>query len=564
MGVIGALEDAMTLNRLKRYKDIALFLMKNGAVKALRENQPGQNLPEEAETQPAEMNGDPSSFARGLEEMGPTFIKLGQLLSTRPEFLPQPYLDALARLQDNVKPFRADQVEEIVATELGVRLSKAFQEFDLEPIAAASLGQVHKARLRDGRLVAVKVQRPDIRETIREDLDALESIASSIDRHTEVGRKADFQEMLKEFRKTLFAELDYRLEAQNMVKLSTILEKYERIIVPQPVDDYTTSRVLTMEYVRGTKITSFSPLARLEMDGKALAEDLFKAYLDQVLVEGFFHADPHPGNVFLTDDRRIALIDLGMVARVDPEIRESLLKLLLEISEGRGREAAAVSMKIGTVTDDFDEQRFTREASEFVGRYHDATLDQIKVGRVMMELTRIAAQNGLHLLPELTMLGKTLLNLDEVGRTMEPQFDPNAVIREHANSIMQQQLLRNLSPNKLFSSILEMNEFVRKLPVRLNRVLDRIADNDFRIQAFDDIRIMESLQKVANRIAVGLVLASLIIGAAMLMRVESGFKIFGYPGLAMLMFIVAAGLGFGLVFNIMIRDSWPRKPRRRI
>ncbi len=240
-------------------------------------------------------DGHPEALAHDLEEMGPTFIKLGQLLSTRPEFLPQSYLDALARLQDKVKPFRADAVEEIVSSELGVRLSKGFLEFDLEPIAAASLGQVHKARLRDGRLVAVKVQRPGIRKMIREDLDALEDIASSLDRHTEIGRRAAFLEMLKEFRRTLFAELDYRQEAQNLIRLGKNLERYERLIVPQPVEDYTTSRVLTMDYVRGTKITSFSPLARLEMDGKVLADDLFKAYLDQVLVDGFFHADPHPG-----------------------------------------------------------------------------------------------------------------------------------------------------------------------------------------------------------------------------------------------------------------------------
>lgn len=553
----------MTLNRLKRYKDIAMLLLRHGDIQARQEPLTEADPPKDGDPQVTGSEGQPDALARDLEEMGPTFIKLGQLLSTRPEFLPQPYLEALTRLQDKVKPFPAEEVEEIVSSELGVRLSKGFQEFDLEPIAAASLGQVHKARLRDGRLVAVKVQRPGIRSMIREDLDALEDIASSLDRFTEVGRKTAFLEMLKEFRKTLFAELDYRLEAQNLIRLGKNLERFERIIVPQPVEDYTTSRVLTMEYVRGTKVTSFSPLARLEMDGKALAEDLFKAYLDQVLVDGFFHADPHPGNVFVTDDHRIALIDLGMVARVEPEMRESLLRLLLHISEGRGKEAAEFSIRVGTPMEDFDERKFIREASEFVLRYHDVTLENMKIGGVMMELTRIASRNGIRLLPELTMLGKTLLNLDEIGRTLDPEFDPNAVIREHANSITQRYLLNNLSPGKIFSSVLEVNEFVRKLPGRLNKVLDRLADNDFRIHTFDEVRLTESFQKVANRIAMGVVLASLIIGAAMLMRIESGFKLFGYPGLAMVMFVVAAGLGFALVFNIMVRDEWARRRKRQ-
>ncbi len=558
MGVIAF----MALDRLKRYKEIALLILRHSNVQTLREPGNEPDLPDD-EAGEEKSDGDPGALAHDLEEMGPTFIKLGQLLSTRQEFLPQPYLEALARLQDKVRPFPGDEVEAIVTSELGVRLSKGFLEFDLEPIAAASLGQVHKARLRDGRLVAVKVQRPGIRRTIREDLDALEEIAGSLDRYTEVGRKTAFLEMLKEFRKTLFAELDYRQEAENLIKLGANLERYERIIVPQPVEDYTTSRVLTMEYVRGTKITSFSPLARLEMDGKALAEDLFKAYLDQFLVDGFFHADPHPGNVFVTDDHRIALIDLGMVARVEPEMRESLLRLLLHIAEGRGREAAELSIRMGTVMDDFDERRYVQEASEFVTRYHDATLKQIQIGRVMMELTRIALANGIRLLPELTMLGKTLLNLDEIGRTLDPDFDPNAVIREHANTITQRYLLKNLSPGKVFSSVLEVNEFARKLPGRLNKVLDRLAENDFRIQAVDDVRIMESFQKVANRITLGLVLASLIIAAAMLMRVESGFRIFGYPGLAILMFLAAAGLGFALVVNILVRDEWSKRRKRQ-
>ena len=199
-----------------------------------------------------------------------------------------------------------------------MRLSKAFADFDSTPLAAASLGQVHRAQLRDGRPVAVKVQRPGIRQVILEDLEAFSEMATLIDKHTEVGRRFAFHDMLEEFRKTLLRELDYRREALNLVTLANNLRSYQRLVIPQPVDDYTTSRVLTMDYVRGTKITDLSPLARIELDDQALADDLCKAYLDQILVDGFFHADPHPGNLLITDDGRLALLDLGMVARIDP------------------------------------------------------------------------------------------------------------------------------------------------------------------------------------------------------------------------------------------------------
>ncbi|CAN5150548.1 hypothetical protein BH18GEM1_BH18GEM1_17430 [soil metagenome] len=220
--------------------------------------------------------------------------KLGQLLSTRADLLPLPYLEALARLQDRVEAFPFEAVEEIVQTELGVRLSKAFASFDPKPLAAASLGQVHHAALRDGRPVAVKVQRPAIRQQIVEDLAVLEEIADFLDRRTDWGWRYGFVGLLDEFRKTLLRELDYRQEAANLVSLGKNLAEYERIIVPQPVDDYTTERVLTMDFVRGKKVTALGPLGRLEMDGEPLADELFKAYLQQTLVDGLFHADPHP------------------------------------------------------------------------------------------------------------------------------------------------------------------------------------------------------------------------------------------------------------------------------
>ena len=223
-----------------------------------------------------------------------------------------------------------------MTSELGARISKAFAEFDPAPIAAASLGQVHRATLRDGRSVAVKVQRPGIREQIIEDLESFTEIAKLLDAHSEAGRLYQFEKMVDEFRHTILKELDYRQEAQNLHRLRENLSSFDRIVIPAPIEDYTTPCVLTMDFVFGQKVTDLSPVAKIDIDGAALAEELHRAYLKQILIDGFFHADPHPGNVFLTEDGRLALIDLGMVANISARLQEDLLKLLFR-AEHRDR-----------------------------------------------------------------------------------------------------------------------------------------------------------------------------------------------------------------------------------
>ncbi|HKQ05377.1 MAG TPA: AarF/UbiB family protein [Blastocatellia bacterium] len=542
---------------LKRYKDIAWLLIKYGRSDLVKTAGLDEAILEEDQKVSDDAPREAKELADDLEQRGPTFIKLGQLLSTRPDMLPLPYIEALARLQDKVEPFAYEEVERIVNAELGVRLSKAFAEFDREPMAAASLGQVHRARMRDGRRVAVKVQRPNIREQIAEDLEAFEEIAEFMDGFTDIGRRYEFNKMLGEFRRSLLRELDYRQEAQNLITLGANLREFERIVVPQPINDYTTSRVLTMDYVAGKNILSLSPLALLDINGEALAEDLFRAYLKQILVDGFFHADPHPGNVFLADDGRIALLDLGMVAHVTPRLQERLLQMLLAISEGRSDDAARFAIQIGEKTEAFNSTGFSARVAEFVSVYQQAELQRIEAGRIVLQITQIAGECGIRLPSDLTMLGKTLLNLDQVGWTLDPDFDPNASLRRNAAEILRHRVMKSFSPGNLFSSVLEVQDLVQTLPRRMNRILEHVANNDLevRVQAIDETKLMAGFQKVANRITMGLVLAALIVGAAMLMQVPTSFQIFGYPGLAIIFFLAAAAGGILLVLNILFKDE---------
>ncbi|HEX3559691.1 MAG TPA: AarF/UbiB family protein [Pyrinomonadaceae bacterium] len=540
---------------LKRYKDIAVLLVKYGRsdlVKsagldaAIEGQQDGQ-------VSPAKME----ELASDIEKLGPTFIKLAQLMSTRADLLPQAYIDALTRLQDKVGPFPFNEVEQIVNTELGVRISKAFSDFESKPMAAASLGQVHRALMRDGRDVVVKVQRPGIREEMSKDLEVLGEIASFLDAHTEAGRKYEFTPLLEEFRKSLLHELDYRLEARNLAVFADNLRDFERIVVPRHVEDYTTSRVLTMEHIRGKKITSLSPLAKLELDGYLLAEHLFQAYMQQILVDGFFHADPHPGNVFLTDDGRVALIDLGMVARVSPRFQENLIQLLLSISEGRGDEAADMTIKMGEPKPNFDEKGFRRAVSDLVLQSQNAQLENINAGQVVLRITQVSGDCNFRLPPDFTMIAKTLLNLDQVVHTLDPKFDPNFAIRNYANVIMQRRMQKALSAGNLYGTVLELKDFAQKFPSRVNQLVDTLTNRGIKIEvdAIDERSLLASLHKIANRITIGLLLASLVVGAALMMRVDTEFKILGYPGIAIIFFLLAAIGALVLVFNILFRDE---------
>ncbi|MFO1501244.1 MAG: AarF/UbiB family protein [Verrucomicrobiota bacterium] len=549
---------------LKRYKEIARLLIKYANLETV-EHFGLEESPGESDQKPPK-NGapKPQELAHDLEAMGPTFIKLGQILSSRPDLLPEPYLKALARLQDDVQPFPYEDVERIIQSELGIRISKAFLEFDPVPIAAASLAQVHRARLRNRREVVVKVQRPDVRKQIADDIEVLDEIVSLLEQHTAFGKRYQVAKIFGEFRRVLIQELDYQREAATMLQMRESLRAFDHLRIPEPIPDYTTRTVLTMDYVRGVKITDLSPIIRTELDGAKLADELFRAYLKQVLVDGVFHADPHPGNVLLTEDNRVALLDLGMIGRISPEMQVRLLKLLLAVAEGRSDEAATLAIGASETTPDFNETDFRRKIAQVIAEQQNTTLRQLDIGRTLLDLGRSAGQSGLYVPTELTMLGKALLQLDEIGRFLDESFNPNEAVRQHALDILNQRIKKDLTPHNLFAGMLDLKDFLGHLPSRLNRILDVIANAELELKVKSrevDI-LLDGFQKIANRITTGLILAALIIGAALLMQVQTSFLIFGYPGLAMVFFLTAAGIGLWLVFNILLRDRSAKHHRR--
>ncbi len=457
-----------------------------------------------------------------------------------------------------------EEAEQIVLSELGVRIFKAFSDFNPKPIAAASLGQVHVAALRDDRQVIVKIQRPDIRKQIATDFEALAQIADFLDAHTEFGRRYRFVTTLEEFRVTIQQELNYEREAQNLVMLAENLKEFENLRVPQPVPDWTTRSVLTMDYVQGRKITALSPLTRLDLDGKPLAEELVKAYLKQIMVDGMFHADPHPGNVFLTDDNRIALLELGMVGHIAPALQENLLKLFIAVGEEYSETAADIVIQISQATEDFKSVEFHRHIAQIMALQQNQSLENLNAGKSLMKVSRAAIDSGLWVPSELTLLGKTLLQLDEIGKIIDPTFDPFASIRRNVTGLMARRAKKTLTPGMIFSSLLEMKQFIAGLPGRCNRLMDALTHSELeiRVKPVDTKMLVEGFQKIANRITAGIILASLILGAALLMQVQTRFRIFGYLALAILCFLGAAAGGVWLLFTIFFQDEKIKKKKK--
>jgi predicted unusual protein kinase regulating ubiquinone biosynthesis (AarF/ABC1/UbiB family) len=537
---------------LGRYRDIAWLLYRHGRTDLVDAGELADDTPKD--TSPGSARAE--ELAEDLEAMGPTFVKLGQVLASRADLLPQNYRDALGRLTDDVESFAFDEARLIIEQALGIAVADVFESIDETPLAAASLGQVHRARLADGRDVVVKVQRPGVKQRIHDDIAALAEIARLVESHTDFGKRYRLMDVLRQFKRSIANELNYEHEAENLWTLRQNLERFELLVVPESLPELTAEQVLTTTYVSCTPLTDIDNRRRESIDGEALAGELFHAYLQQVVIDGFFHADPHPGNVQLTDDGRIVLLDMGLTGRVPPMMRDHLLHLLIAVAEGRSDDAVRLAIRLGFPDEDFDESRFAEQISELVSEAQNSKVGDMRIGRLVMQIAEIAAAARIRLPSQLTMLGRMLMHLDHVGKLLSESFSPNAAIRQHAMELMQQHMRSRFTPRYLLSAMFDAKDFAEKLPGRLDRIIETVAQNRLRlnVNAIDEDRLISGIQKVANRITSGLVLAALIIGAALLMNIDTGPTLLGYPLLALVLFVAAASLGFLLVINIMFRD----------
>lgn len=547
------------IKNLKRYSEIVPLLVKYGR-KDLEVD--FEIAPEDAKKyREAKEIPNPKELSNDLQKLGPLFVKLGQLLSTQTDLIPPEYEEELAKLQDKANTFPYAKVEEIFEEEFGIKISKAFKEFNPEPIASASISQVHRAVLRSGRVVAVKVQRPDIQAQVVEDINILEEIAHFLEDHTAWGKKYRLNEKIEDLKKTLYDELNFEKEASNLKTLRENLKEFKDIIIPEPIPDYTTSRILTMDFIEANNITLLSPVVKMEMDTEHLANELFRAYLKQILIDGVWHMDPHFGNVYLTPDAKLALLDMGMVGHIPQQMQRNLIKLIIGIGQGKGEEVAEVVARLGFKGKEYEFRNLQDKISKLVSEYQGVQLAEMPFGKVLVKIARISASCDIILPSQFNALGKTLINLDQVGKALAPHFEPTEAIRRYSEELINRQMQKDSEPLSFFHSIMESAELAQKLPSKIITFLDQVSHNEFKVKidAIDETKLMEGFQKIANRITMGLILASMIIGGALLMRVDTEFKIWGYPGLAILLFLSATFGGFFLMMYTIFYDETSKK-----
>ena len=453
-------------------------------------------------------------LAKALEELGPCFIKLGQLLSTRPDLLPADYIEALSRLQNTVTPVPCDKIRAIIESELGTPIDQLFASFDSTPLATASMAQVHRATLSNGDEVAVKVQRPGVRQRIEIDIEILHEIARFSTRYTSFGRRYGIFQIVRELERSLNQEMDFRLEADSTRVIGRQIADFQRLVTPKVYDEYTTRRVITLSFIHGRHLAQVSREELDELDSRAIAKELLSAYLKQIVIDGVFHCDPHPGNIFLTDDGCLALMDFGMVGRFDADQKDRIILLLLAFSERLGERVADTYLEMIEIPKDVDRRSFTQDVSGLVSRYHDMSGGRMAIGTALLDLTRLAQAHNTPVPTAMTLLGKAMLNLDGTIRVLSPALDPVQLIRDYMITVMEKRMVGQLSPGRVFAWVLDMKHLFEKAPRRTEIIMDKLANDQItvRLEVAHFDQAVKSINKAANRLSLSIIAASLIIG----------------------------------------------------
>lgn len=455
-----------------------------------------------------------AGLASALEELGPCFIKMGQLLSTRPDLLPANYIQALSRLQNTVKPVPGDKVTAIIESELGAPLSELFTSFDCEPLAAASMAQVHRAFLPDGSEVAVKVQRPGVRQRIEIDIEILNEVARFATRFTSYGKRYGFLQIVRELERSLSQELDFRQEAENTRLIGKQISEFKLLITPTVYSEYTTRRVLTLSFVQGRQLAQVSREELDALDSRSIAKELLSAYLKQMVIDGVFHCDPHPGNIFLTDDGRLALMDFGMVGRFDAGQKDKIILLLLAFSERLGERVADTYLEMIEIPKDVDRRAFTQDVSALVSRYHDMSGGRMAIGTALLDLTKLAQSHSTPVPTAMTLLGKAMLNLDGTIRVLSPELDPVQLIRGYMLKVMEKRVIGQISPGRVFAWVIDMKRLFENTPRRTDMIIDKLANDQLTLRLEVDHldEAVKSMNRAANRLSLSIIVASLILG----------------------------------------------------
>ncbi len=488
-----------------------------------------------------------------FEELGPTFIKFGQIASTRPDLVPIEFITELSKLQDKVPAFPFDQVRNTIKQELGALPEELFEHFEETPLASASIGQVHQARMKDGREVVVKIQRPDIRKTIEVDLEIMLYIASLMERNIQEFSLHRPTEIVEEFARTLGKEVDYNLEATSMERFSRQFAEDLTVYVPKVYRDMTTSQVITMEYVNGIKVSDTATLKAAGLDTRLITARGANLTLKQVFHNGFFHADPHPGNIFVLPGNIICLVDFGMVGTVDRQTRENFVDLLDSIIHRNAAEAAQVILRITDWEDQPDIRALERELADFIGRYLFKPLKDIEIGRLLQQLLQLVSHHRLRVPPDIFLMIKALATVEGVAKTLDPKFD---MVTQAAPFIARVKIAR-FYPERIAFDLVnlagDLRQFLQKVPKDILDITRMIKNEKISINVENKgmETTLATYHKISNRLAFSIIIAALLIGSALIVISATPPLFYGISFIGIIGFLAAAVMGIWLLVAIV-------------
>ncbi|MFA6289305.1 MAG: AarF/ABC1/UbiB kinase family protein [Opitutaceae bacterium] len=537
------------LSNAVRAKDIFTVLAKHGFANLLNQIDPQGGWWQRLVPQPKENRTLWERTRLALEELGPTFVKAGQLMSMRPDALPHALIYELRKLQNSVSPLPFSEMRAVLMEELPANIAESFAEFNETPIASASLAQVYFAKLHDGREVAVKVQRPDLRKTVEADLDLLTWFAAQIHQRVEALQPYDLPAVVEEVKVNLLRELDFRHEARNQQYFNALNPHPDRVFAPYVVDELSSERVLVMERITGVPVD----IARLSpAESKRIAANGATSLVHQVLIAGFFHADPHAGNVLVTSDGRLCFLDWGMAGNLTRRMRLGLADLFLAAVDQDAERIVQIAADLGSPSGRADLRAMERDVTLALREDFNRAIGRIQLGRAMLKLLFIFGQNGINITRDYSLMAKALLSIEEVSRTLDPEFDLRSTARPVLIELQRDRTGPRAMMRESRSLLRSLLAGARELPGDIFRIIRRIEHDDLTIK-FQHKGLEElddALKTAANRITLGVIIGSLIVGSSMIIHTNVGPYLFGYPALGMVGYMLSALLGFYVIFDI--------------
>jgi len=549
--------DLKTLAGLRRFKDIVMILMKYGFDDLIdRLEIPGIDLVRKIHKVDHEM-GTFERIRCALEDLGPSFVKFGQIMSLRPDLLPPALIHELSKLQDEVAPVEFLQIKDTVEKNIVGSLQETFTIFDAAPLAAASISQVHRGVLsRDGRIASIKVQRPGIRSKIKADLDILAAIANKLHDRVDDLKTYDLPNLVRVTRRNLLRELDFKREARNMKIAKSYAGEHSEIYIPEVYEEYCTERLLVMEYVQGTKLKNLDTTALT--DPESTAKQGLKAAIKQILEDGFFHADPHPGNLLITGDDRICLMDWGMTGRLSQRDRHEIIDLLKSVVDKDSEAMVHALLRIGSAEAAIDRRGLERELLDILDSYYAVPIKKMNIGQLLMAITELLRTYRLRLPPDLVIMIKALVTAEGTARLIYPDLDVVSEAKDYISTLA----LERFKPESLWRSFrFSLSQFLslqQEVPTRIVQILSK-ADRGGLTLGFRHENLagfMKTLDNITNRLTFGIIIGAMIIGSSMIITTGIGPLLFGFPALGVIGYLISGLLGLWLVFNIIRKRKY--------